>query len=198
MDKGNQSRLREVYDINFRNAFNVMSQAAFWHVMNMFHIPEVDLLEQIYDSTTVHLVPNDTESATITFDTGVAQGSITSLQLFCVFINARLRMLTATGQNQGISHGLQISKNQEDSSEDADHGYQFNNLGFIDVISIFAETPQGMQTLLDVVQKFTTWCDTEINVQTTFLLVIDKDQKRRESMPAPDPSLRINGERSKL
>ena len=198
MDKGNQSRLREVYDINFRNAFNVMSQAAFWHVMNMFHIPEVDLLEQIYDSTTVHLVPNDTESATITFDTGVAQGSITSLQLFCVFINARLRMLTATGQNQGISHGLQISKNQEDSSEDTDHGYQFNNLGFIDVISIFAETPQGMQTLLDVVQKFTTWCDTEINVQTTFLLVIDKDQKRRESMPAPDPSLRINGERSKL
>jgi len=198
MDKGNQSRLREVYDINFRNAFNVMSQAAFWHVMNMFHIPEVDLLEQIYDSTTVHLVPNDTESATITFDTSVAQGSITSLQLFCDFINARLRMLTATGQNQGISHGLQISKNQEDSSEDADHGYQFNNLGFIDVISIFAETPQGMQTLLDVVQKFTTWCDTEINVQTTFLLVIDKDQKRRESMPAPDPSLRINGERSKL
>ena len=59
MDKGNQSRLREVYDINFRNAFNVMSQAAFWHVMNMFHIPEVDLLEQIYDSATVRLAPND-------------------------------------------------------------------------------------------------------------------------------------------
>ena len=29
----------------------------------------------------------------------------------------------------------------------------------------------------------------------TFLLVIDKDQKRRESTPAPDP--RINGERLK-
>ena len=32
-------------DINFRNAFNAMSQAALWHVMNMFHIPDVDLLE---------------------------------------------------------------------------------------------------------------------------------------------------------
>jgi hypothetical protein len=56
-------------DINFRNTFNAMSQAALWHVMNMFHIPDVALLEQIYDSATVRLAPNDAESATITFDT---------------------------------------------------------------------------------------------------------------------------------
>ena len=82
-----------------------------------------------------------------------------------------------------------------DSSQDADHGYQFNNIGFIDDISIFAETPEGMQTLLDVVQEFTTWCGIEINLEKTFLLVIDKDRKQRKSMPAPD--LRINGERLK-
>jgi len=131
--------------------------------MNMFHIPDVDLLEQIYDSATVRLATNDAESATITFDTSVAQGSITSLQLFNICINALLRMLTATGQNQGISHGLQNGKDQDDSRQDADHGYQFNNIGFIDDISIFAETPEGMQTLLDVVQEFTTWCGIEIN-----------------------------------
>jgi len=51
---------------------------------------------------------------------------------------------------------VQIGKEQDDSSQDADHGYQFNNIGFIDDISILAETPQGMQTLLDVVQEFTT------------------------------------------
>jgi len=45
-------------------------------------------------------------------------------------------MITATGQNQGISLGLQIGKNQEDSSQDANHGYLFNNIGFIDDISI--------------------------------------------------------------
>ena len=131
-------------------------------------------------------------SATITFDTGVAQGSITSLQLFNIFINALLRMLTATGQNQGISHGLQIGKDQDDSSQDADHGYHFNKISFIDDILIFAETPEGMQTLLDVVQGFKTWCGMEINVKKTFLLVIDKDRKKRKSTPAPD--LRINGE----
>jgi len=77
-------------DIDFRNAFNAMLQTALWHVMNMFHIPDIDLLEQIYDSATVRLAPNDAESATITFDTGVAQGSITSLQLINIFINALL------------------------------------------------------------------------------------------------------------
>jgi len=35
-------------DIDLRNAFNAMSQAALWHVMNMFHISDVDFLEQIY------------------------------------------------------------------------------------------------------------------------------------------------------
>ena len=35
----------------------------------------------------------------------------------------------------------------------------------------------------------------EIKVKKTFLLVIDKDRKRRERTPAPD--LRINGERLK-
>jgi len=101
-------QVKRVYrvDIDFRIAFSAMSQAALWHVMNMFHIPDVDLLEQIYDSATIRLAPNDAESATITFDAGVAQGSITSPQLFNIFINALLRMLTATGQNQGISHGL--------------------------------------------------------------------------------------------
>jgi len=117
----------------------------------MFRIPDVDLLEHIYDNATVPLAPNDTESATITFDTSVAQESITSPQLFNIFINGLLRMLTATGQNQRISHALQIGKDQDDSSQDSDHGYQSNNVGFIDDISIFADTPEGMQTLLDVV-----------------------------------------------
>jgi len=72
----------------------------------MFHVPDIESLDKIYVSTTVRLAQNDAESATITFDTGVAQGSITSPQLFIIFINTLLRMLTATGQNQGISHGL--------------------------------------------------------------------------------------------
>jgi len=57
---------------NSENAFNAMSLAALWHVINLFRIPDVDLLEQIYDRATVRLASNDAESATITFDTGVS------------------------------------------------------------------------------------------------------------------------------
>ena len=110
---------RKVYrvDIDFRNAFNAMSQDALWSVMRFFHIPDVDLLEQIYDDVSVRLAPNDEESATITSSTGVAQGSIISPQLFKIFMNVLLRMLTVTGQREGISHGLQIGEDLKDSPD---------------------------------------------------------------------------------
>jgi len=46
---------KKVYrvDINFKNTFNAMSQAAHWQVMRRFKIPDVDLLEQIYEGNNV-------------------------------------------------------------------------------------------------------------------------------------------------
>jgi len=121
---------KESESIESTSTSEIPSMQCHRHVMNMLHVADVDSLEQIYDSPTVHVAPNDAESATITFDTGVAQGSITSPQLLNIFINALLWMLTATGQNQVISHGLQIGKDQDDSSQDADHGYHLDDTGF--------------------------------------------------------------------
>jgi len=42
-------------DIDFQNAFNAMSQAALWQVMRMLKIPDIDLLEQIYEGAAVRL-----------------------------------------------------------------------------------------------------------------------------------------------
>ena len=50
-----------------------------------------------------------------------------------------------------------------------------------------------MQKLLGVVQEFTEWCGMKINVEKTFLLLVGKDQKRREDAQAP--KLWINGKR---
>ena len=119
-----------------------MSKVAIWKVMRIFKIPDVDLVEQIYEGDTVRLAPNDEESATITFNTGVVQGSITSLQLFKKIINALLRMLKNSGQNEDISHGLQIGKDQKVDNQRDGTGYQFNNIGFVDDVSIFADTHQ--------------------------------------------------------
>jgi len=136
-----------------------------WQVMRMFKIPDVDLLEHKYEGTNVRLAPHDQESATITFNTGVAQDSITSLQLFNIFINALLRMLTITGQNEDISYGLQIGKDEKGNNQRDENGYQLNKIGFIDDISIFADTPERMQKLLNVVQEFAAWCGMQINVK---------------------------------
>ena len=48
-------------DIDFKNAFNTMSQAALWQVDRMFDIPDVDLLEQKYEGFMVRLAPNNEE-----------------------------------------------------------------------------------------------------------------------------------------
>jgi len=98
-------------------------------------------------------------------------------------------MLTVTGQNEHMSHGLQIGKDQKGDNQRDENGYQFNNIESIDDISIFADTPVGM---LNVVQEFTAWCGMQINVKKTYLLVIYNDKKRREQEPAP--LLTINGE----
>jgi len=98
---------------------------------------------------------NNEESATITFNTGVAQRDITSPQLFNIFINALVRMLMIIGQNENIGHGLQIGKDQTRDNQRDDNSYQFNNIRFIIDISIFPDTPEGMQKLLNVVQEFT-------------------------------------------
>ena len=106
---------------------------------------------------------------------GVAQGSITSPQLFNIFINALLLMLMVTGQNEDISHGLQIGTDQKGDNQRDENGYQFNNIGLINDILIFADTPKGTQKLLNVVQEFTAWCGMQINVKKTYLLVIYND-----------------------
>jgi len=60
-------------------------------------------------------------------------------------------MFTVTGQNENISYGLQIGKDQKGDNQRDGSGYQFNNIGFIDNISIFAGTPESKQKLLNVV-----------------------------------------------
>ena len=51
----------------------IVSPAGVWHVMTMFDIPDIDLLEQTNNSGTVCLDSNEAESTTITFDVSVAQ-----------------------------------------------------------------------------------------------------------------------------
>jgi hypothetical protein len=141
-------------NIDFTNAFNSINQAALWKLMRRMGVPDVDLLESIYAKTTVRVAPNDHESATITFDTGVAQGSVLSPILFIIFINALIRLLTATGKKHNISHGL-------------DRLPQMNNLAFCDDLSLFAQSGAGMQKLMETIEQFEEWSGIGVNLSKT-------------------------------
>ena len=101
---------------------------------------------------------DDVNGATITFDTGVAQGSALSPLLFLIFMNTLLRLLSAKGRKMGISHGL----------EGVD---QFNNMAFADDLSLFAQSTGDMQVLLNEVQKFEEWSGLKVNRNKTCALI---------------------------
>ena len=81
-------------DVDFRNPYNAMDQSALWMIMRRSNIPDVDL-------STVRLQDRDEDGVTLTFDTGVAQGSALSLLLFIIFMNTLLRLLTHEGKLLG-------------------------------------------------------------------------------------------------
>jgi hypothetical protein len=85
-------------DVDFKNAFNAMNQAALWKIMESYNIPDVDLLKAVYEHSIVRVASNDSTCAKIRFDTGVAQGSALSPLLFLLFMNALMCLLTEKGK----------------------------------------------------------------------------------------------------
>jgi hypothetical protein len=106
-------------DVDFENAFNNVPHENLWAVLRAFEIPDIDLLETIYAVATVRLAQERVKMGGITFDTGVQQGSVLSPTLFHVFLNPLLRLLTAIGQQRGVSHGIKGLA-------------AFNNLAFVE------------------------------------------------------------------
>ena len=147
-------------DIDFKNAFNSMSQTALWAVMRAYNIPDVDLLEVIYGRTTACMDSDDAECAIITFLTGVIQGGASSPRIFIIFINALLEHLTSTGKALGISHGMVGTE-------------QFNNIAFMDDITTIAQDNTGSQILLNAIQEFEDWSNMRLNLGKTVVMDID-------------------------
>ena len=158
-------------DVDWKNAFNSMSQPALWAMMRMLHIPDVDFLEELYEFSTVRLAPNGEREATIRFQTGVAQGSPLSPTLFLIFINTLARLLTEVGRAENIEHGL-------------DGVPGFNNIFFADDMSLFAQTEQGLQRLLDITQDFETWSGIKLNLKKTVMMPVGSSKSRRNDVGA--------------
>ncbi len=83
-----------------------MSQASLWAILEVYNIPDMDLLKSLYEHTTARQPHSDMGSAKITFNTGVAQGSVISPLLCSLFINALSRYLDDMGTSKRSSHGV--------------------------------------------------------------------------------------------
>jgi hypothetical protein len=102
-------------DVDFTNAFNAMSRAALWKVMLAYGVPDVDLLESLYEHSTVTLV-------------------------------------TDRGKKLRVSQGLrcEVRSGGHEEHQAADQGEfvgQFNLIGFVDDLSLFAQSLGDAQAL---------------------------------------------------
>ena len=158
-----EQRLKQRFlraDIDFKSVFNSMSQTSLWVILEVYNIPDIDLLKSLYEHTTVRLPHSDTGSAKITLNTGVVQGSVLSPLLFSLFINALSRYLDDIGTSKHISHGIQVIP-------------PFNHILFADDMSLLAQNSDDIQCLLNAVQKFEAWSGILVNTAKTKLMVVD-------------------------
>ena len=144
-----------------------MSQTSLWSLMRDFNVPDVDLLESLYNHTSIYLPTPEGLGPPIKLSTGVAQGSVLSPMLFLIFITAVSHLLKTTGQVKDISHGLP----QMDP---------FNNLAYADDFSIFAQTDTKMQLLMDRIAGFQNWSGIKVNMKKTSIMAVDGDKRRRK------------------
>ena len=103
-------------------------------------------------------------SASISMDTGTAQGSTLSPLLFKLFINVLFRCLDSTGVTHNVQGALVV-----------------NSLGFTDDLSLCVGNERDGNTLLEIVKKFEDWSGLKISIAKSFVTgaLLQKEAERR-------------------
>ena len=87
------------------------------------------------------------------------------------------QLLTETGKKLNISHGLESGRTQRHRGKGANRERrvgQFNSIGFVDDLSLFAQSWGGAQALLDTVQMFEEWSGLRVNQKKTCAMIIGR------------------------
>jgi len=117
-------------------------------ILEGFGVPDVWLLKNIYENSSMRVQVGGEGTAAIQLDMGTVEGSVISPLLFDLFINALLRLLDFTG----MSHKV---RNAPD----------WNHQAFADDLSLYTENTADADILLRLVHQFQDWSGLKISTK---------------------------------
>ena len=147
--------------LDFSNAFNSVDVAALWAWLRHLNIPDIDILQSLYEGA--HYVADLPygRSATVTLTRGTKQGDKLSPLLFSLVFNALLLALKKTGVGYRTIQGLRSSSR-----------------GFADDLVLVTGSSRGMGALLQVVSNFCAWTGMQVNLAKSVITAFDHREKR--------------------
>jgi hypothetical protein len=138
--------------LDFANAFNSIDHEALFRWLEELQVPDVDLIRALY--TRAHYAADLPygRSPPVYLLRGTKQGDILSPLLFNLIFNALLIGLRQSGVGVRTVFGLRP-----------------NARGFADDLTIAAESPAGMQKLMQVVSRFCSWSGMRVKIQKSVI-----------------------------
>jgi len=135
-------------DLDFKNAFKSAGHSCLWTILEEFEVPDVWLLKNIYENSSMRVQVGGKYTTAIQLDTGTVQGLVFTPLLFDLFINALLRLMDSAD----ISHKV---RNTPD----------WNHQAFADDLSLYTENMADADILLRLMQKFQDWSGLKISTK---------------------------------
>ena len=142
--------------LDFENAFNSVDHAALWRWLRRLNIPDIDLLQALYDRAHYEADLPYGRSARIHLMRGQKQGDKLSPLLFNLIFNSLILALRATGIGHRTVTGLRAPA-----------------LGFADDLTLITSSEENMTRLLKVVEEFCGWSGMRIKLTKSVITAFD-------------------------
>jgi len=131
--------------IDFCNAFNSIDHPAVWSLGTYINLPDLDLLQNIYEGTYYQTSTPYGITARIVLTRGTKQGDGLSPLLFIFLFNALLVMLKRRGVDNAERVALLVAR------------------AFADDLTISTDNVPDAEAALNVIKEFCEWSGTKVN-----------------------------------
>jgi hypothetical protein len=143
---------RKIYAayVDFSLAFDLVDHEALFMAMEKFGVPDVDLFRMMYRAAPYVVSNAFGDTAKINVGRGTRQGDVLSPLIFDLFVNVLLRYLDSSGTGTTECAGKRVT-----------------HRAFADDIDMVSDTAQGLQEMLNRLERFCKWSGMEVNVKKT-------------------------------